>query len=124
MTMTKKTLFILLIAALIAAEMFAAAPRPGWIKVEITSADGSPQLVAQTRRLPFVQFFDFYHPFERHALLPEDSAPHDLTFSLSNVDGAQETINAISAVAAAGSVQADRYEHDIFVRAHMAKAEA
>src|SRR5205085_11081756 len=45
MIMTNKTLCILLIAALFAAEMFAAAPRPGWIKVEITSADGSPRAV-------------------------------------------------------------------------------
>jgi hypothetical protein len=85
---------------------------------------GPAELVAQTRKLAFVQFFDFYHPFEKHALLPAGDEARDLIFSLPAADGVQETIDAISAVAAAGSVQVDRYEHDVYVRARLARADA
>lgn len=80
---------------------------------------GPPELAARTVQLPFVQFFDFYHPFEKGAARFGDSAVHAFLFEVPSITGKKEAIDAISVLNADGSLRVESYENDTYVHARM-----
>ncbi|HXH92910.1 MAG TPA: S8 family serine peptidase, partial [Thermoanaerobaculia bacterium] len=80
---------------------------------------GPPELTAGTAQLPFVQFFDFYHPFEKASVRFRDGDPHDCLFEVPSTAGKNDAIDAISRLAAVGSVRVDSYENDTYIHARM-----
>jgi hypothetical protein len=111
------------------AEWYRELRRLGWTIVRYLPSDayvlaGPPDLAGRTTGLPFVQFFDFYHPFEKAAHLPRGGAPADLLFEVPNIDGVQATIDAITAAAVPGTLRVDRFDKDIYVHARMTRGEA
>jgi len=80
---------------------------------------GPPELVASTIQLPFVQFFDFYHPFEKAAVRFGDSATHAFLFEVPSITGKNETVDAISFLSAAGTLRVDSHASGTYVHARM-----
>jgi Subtilase family/Ig-like domain CHU_C associated len=86
-------------------------------------AVGTPELSGRTRRLPFVQWLDVYHPYQKLAYLTRDGNVHDLLFELPEGDGSASGIDAIRA-AAQGAIEVRRSALDTHVYARMSGAAA
>src|SRR5258708_37368308 len=80
---------------------------------------GPPELVASTVQLPFVQFFDFYHPFEKAAVRFGDNAAHAFLFEVPSITGKNEAVDAISLLSAAGTLRVDSHASGTYVHARM-----
>jgi hypothetical protein len=92
-------------------------PNDGYLVV------GPPELAAQTRNLAYVQWLDFYHPYQKAAFLPGDGASHDLLFELPAGSAAEAGVEAIRA-AAEGAIDVQRGSLDTLVYARMGEAAA
>jgi len=90
----------------------------GYIPSNAYIIAGRPALVEQTKRLPFVQFSDFYHPFEKANRFARDSEPHDVILELAPVDGRQATIDAISRLSLSAP-RVESYSNDVYVHARL-----
>jgi hypothetical protein len=111
------------------AEWFKALTDIGWSVVRYLPVNayviaGPPELAHRTSQLSFVQFFDFYHPFQKAAVLSNDTAPHALIFEVPSTAGKNEAIDAIAALAVAGSLRVASYENDTYVHARMRDSDA
>ena len=95
---------------------FVAPPRNEWV-AELASlgwtleryipanayvATGRPELVGRTKQLPFVQFVDFFHPYQKMKHVVRDGVSRELVFELASREHASEGIEAIRAVAENG----------------------
>ncbi|HEX3577329.1 MAG TPA: hypothetical protein VHY33_02100, partial [Thermoanaerobaculia bacterium] len=86
-------------------------------------AIGTSDLVAQTRQLAYVQWLDFYHPYQKAALLARDGKEHDQLFELPEGAGSESAIEAIRA-AASGKIDIRQSSYDTRVSARMTDAAA
>lgn len=84
---------------------------------------GTPDLVGRTRQLPFVQWLDFYHPYQKGAVLARNGKVHDQEFMLAEGPGTEPAIDAIR-VAAEGEIEVQRTSYDTRVYARMSDAAA
>ncbi|HEV7923161.1 MAG TPA: S8 family serine peptidase, partial [Thermoanaerobaculia bacterium] len=84
---------------------------------------GPPELAAQTRALGYVQWLDFFHPYQKSATLAIDGAAHDLLFELPAGAASESAVEAIRA-AADGDIEVNRGSLDTLVYAHMSVAAA
>jgi len=119
----RRGLYLLQLMGPIKAEWSAALRDLGWTVVGYLPSDayilaGKPSLVAATTALPFVQFLDFYHPFERAAIIAHDTEPHDVIVEVSPVDDRQPTIDAITRLSLV-PVRVDSYLNDVYVHARL-----
>ena len=92
-------------------------PNNGYILV------GPAELVARTRQLDFVQWLDFFHPYQKAAFLARDGALHDQLFELPAGADSVSGVEAIRAVAE-GDIHVQRGSVDTRVYAHMSDAAA
>jgi hypothetical protein len=92
-------------------------PNDGYIVI------GPPELVQQTRSLAYVQWLDFFHPYQKSAALAADSDAHDLLFELPAGAASEDAVAAISAAADA-PVDVRRGSLDTLVYAHMSASAA
>jgi len=84
---------------------------------------GTPELIGQTRQLPFVQWLDFYHPYQKGAMLARDGKVHELEFELAEGPGSEPAIEAIR-VAAEGTIEVQQTSYDTRVYARMSDVAA
>lgn len=84
---------------------------------------GTPELVGKTRQLAFVQWLDFYHPYQKGAVLARDGSVQELEFVLAEGAGSEPAIEAIR-VAAEGTIDVQRTSYDTRVYARMSDAAA
>ena len=84
---------------------------------------GAPELVGRTRQLPYVQWLDFYHPYQKAAWLQRDGSSRDLVFELPAGAASEAGVEAIRA-AAEGAIEVDRGLLDTLVYARMSAAAA
>jgi hypothetical protein len=84
---------------------------------------GTPELVGRTRGLAFVQWLDFYHPYQKPAFLAHDGKLHDQLFELAEGAGAASGIEAIRG-AAVGEIRVQQTSFDTRVHARMSDAAA
>ncbi|MEA2238535.1 MAG: hypothetical protein QOC81_3259 [Thermoanaerobaculia bacterium] len=68
------------------AEWYKALLDIGWTVARYLPSDayvvaGPPELAARTRQLPFVQFFDFYHPFEKGSVHFDEGKPRAFLYA-------------------------------------------
>jgi hypothetical protein len=84
---------------------------------------GTPELIGKSRQLPFVQWLDFFHPYQKGAVLARDGRVHDLEFVLAEGPGSEPAIEAIR-VAAEGTIDVQRTSYDTRVYARMSDAAA
>jgi hypothetical protein len=120
----KPGLFVLQFAAPLRKEWAAELRQLGWTLSRYIPNDGyivvgSPQLAEQTRRLPFVQWLDFFHPYQKAAFLARDGAPHDQLFELPMGEDSASGVEAIRA-AAEGEIEVYHGSADTLVYARMA----
>lgn len=92
-------------------------PNDGYLVV------GTPELAAKTRALGYVQWLDFYHPYQKAALLARDGKLHDQLFELPEGAGTDAAIGAIR-TAATGEIEVLRNALDTRVVARMSDAAA
>jgi hypothetical protein len=62
-------------------------------------AIGAPELTGKTRQLPFVQWLDFFHPYQKAAILRRDGAVREQLFELPAGDDSAFAVEAIRAAA-------------------------
>jgi hypothetical protein len=98
----------------------------GWTVVQYLPSNayvvaGRPALVAPTKALPFVQFVDFYHPFEKAAGFARTAG--DVIVEVSPVDGNQQTIAAIEKLSWT-KTRVEPYANDVYVHASLAERDA
>jgi len=86
-------------------------------------AIGTADLVGQTRQLAFIQWLDFYHPYQKMALLARDGQLHEQLFELAEGAGSESAIDAIRA-AASGNIDVRQTSFDTRVYARMTDADA
>jgi hypothetical protein len=101
----------------------------GWTIVRYLPYDayvlaGPPELAARTRQLPFVQFFDFFHPFEKASVRASDGEPKAFLFAMPSVVGTKEATDTIGKLALDGSVRVNTLASDTYVHASMKSSEA
>jgi hypothetical protein len=99
----------------------------GWKVAQYVPNDGylivgPPELAAKTRQLPYVQWLDFYHPYQKAAILSGDGALHELLFELPPGAASEEGVEAIRA--AAGTIAVERGSLDTIVTARLTEAAA
>lgn len=92
-------------------------PNNGYLAV------GTPELAAKTRALGYVQWLDFYQPYQKAALLAGDGKLHDQLFELPEGAGTDAAIAAIRAAATA-EIEVLRNALDTRVVARMSDAAA
>jgi hypothetical protein len=125
----KNGLYLLQLVGPAKAEWYKALLELGWSVIRYIPSDayvvvGPPELVSQTRLLPFVQFFDFYHPFQKGASHAGDGGARQFLFVMPSIDGRKEAIDTIAALAVAGSLRVENYENDTYVHARMKETDA
>jgi len=86
-------------------------------------AVGTTDLVAQTRQLAFIQWLDFYHPYQKLAQLAHDTQLHDRLFELAEGPGSESAIEAIR-LSATGDIEIQKTSYDTRVYARMSDAAA
>lgn len=86
-------------------------------------AAGRPELVGRTKQLPYIQFLDFFHPYQKAKQLVRDGSQYDLVFELSARTDPSEAIEAIDA-AAEGGVEVYRGNEDTLVFARLSHEQA
>jgi|GEM_PF-1643029 len=116
---------------------FVGPPRPEWLS-ELQSLGwtlsryvpnngylviGAPELAPRTRALAYVQWLDFYHPYQKAAFLPGDGATRDLLFELPAGAASETGVEAIRALAV-GKIDVQRGSLDTLVYARMSEAAA
>ena len=116
---------------------FIAPPRPEWA-AELRSmgwqfarylpengyvAIGAPEMVAPTRQLSFIQWIDFYHPYQKYRALAPDGAARKLVFILPSGPGLDDALAAIR-IAAVGEITMTRTALDVLVYATMSRGAA
>jgi hypothetical protein len=121
-------LYVLQFAAPLRAEWMDALRTLGWTLSRYVPNNGyllvgTPSLVAQTRELPYVQWLDYYHPYQKAAFFAGDGQSHDQLFELAEGPGAESAIEAIGAVAD-GKVEIQQTSLDTRVYARMSDAVA
>ena len=84
---------------------------------------GTPELAGKTRQLPFVQWLDIYHPYQKGAVLARDGKVHELEFVLAEGADSELGVEAIRA-AAEGLVDVRRSSYGTLVYARMSDAAA
>jgi serine protease AprX len=84
---------------------------------------GGPELAGRTRQLPYIQFLDFFHPYQKAKQLVRDGAPRDIVFELSSAPDPSDAIEAIRAAAENG-VEVHRGATDTLVFTRMAHDKA
>ncbi|MEA2328169.1 MAG: trimeric autotransporter adhesin, partial [Thermoanaerobaculia bacterium] len=124
----RRGLYLLQFMGPVKAEWSAALTELGWNVVGYLPSNayiiaGKPSLVAATSNLPFVQFLDFYHPFEKAAGFAHDANLHDVIVEVSPVDDRQPTIDAVSKLSAT-AVRVDSYPNDVYVHARLSERDA
>jgi hypothetical protein len=124
----RRGLYLLQFAGPTKAEWSTAIENLGWTVVGYLPSNayilaGKPSLVAATSNLSFVQFLDFYHPFERAALFGQDTDAHDVIVEVSPVDDRQPTIDAINKLSAT-SVRVQSYPNYVYVHARLGARDA
>ena len=125
---SRRGLYLIQFAGPTKAEWSVALENLGWTVVGYLPSDayilaGNPSLVAATSNLTFVQFLDFYHPFERAALFAHDTDLHDVIVQVAPVDDRQPTIDAIKKLSAT-SVQVQSYPNYVYVHARLGARDA
>lgn len=127
----KPGLFLIQFIAPARAEWVTELVSMGWKMARYIPANGymiagGPELVGRTRQLPYIQFLDFFHPYQKAKQLVRDGVSRDLVFELpgAGID-TTEAIDAIRAAAENG-VQVHRGDEDTLVYARLphGKAEA
>jgi hypothetical protein len=86
-------------------------------------AVGTPELVTRTRALQFLQWVDFYHPYQKYSVLARNGSENRVMFELPTGAASEETIEAIRAVSS-GAIRIHRGSVDTIVHATMASAQA
>lgn len=84
---------------------------------------GTPELIGRTKQLPYIQFLDFYHPYQKAKDLVRDGVEHDLELVLSSLTDPSDGIDAIKAVSQ-GGVRVSRGARDTLVYARLAHQSA
>jgi hypothetical protein len=84
---------------------------------------GTPELVAQTRKLSFVQWLDAFHPYQKAAFFAGNGRSNEQLFELGEGAGAESAIAAIRA-AAEGEIEVQRTALDTRVFARMSDVAA
>jgi len=116
---------------------FAGPPKPewsaalrdlGWTVVGYLPSNayilaGRPTLVAATSELPFVQFLDFYHPFEKAAGFAHDANVHDVIVEVAPVDDRQQAIDTVSKISLT-PVRVESYRNDVYIHARLSASDA
>lgn len=92
-------------------------PDNGYIAIGVSS------MRAPTRRLAYVQWVDFYHPYQKNASLAVSGRVQPLVFDLPTGPDLDDAIAAIAA-AAEGPIRVDRGERDTLVSASMSSGSA
>lgn len=125
---TRNGLYLLQFAGPPKAEWSSALRELGWTVVGYLPSNsyilaGRSSLVAATSELAFVQFLDFYHPFEKAAGFARDANVHDVIVEVSPVDDRQQTVEAISRVSLT-PVRVASYTNDVYVHARLSEHDA
>ena len=126
----KPGLFLIQFIAPARAEWMAELTSMGWTMSRYIHTNGyvitgTPELIGRTRQLPYIQFFDFYHPFQKAKQLVVDGAERDLVFELPGGVDASDAINAITEAAGGNGVKVDRgLDTLVYTRLAHEKAEA
>ncbi len=117
---------------------FSAPPRPEWV-AELRSIGwtfsryipnqahlvvGAPELVGKTKQLAYVQWLDFFHPYQKWTHLQRDGTERDLLFELAASPDPSEAIGKIRTAAANGTIRVDRSADDLLVYARMTHGRA
>lgn len=92
-------------------------PNNGYLAV------GTPDLVGRTRHLPFIQWLDFYHPYQKAMRLPSGDGALDLFFALPPGAASEAGVEAVRA-ASEGAIEVQRGSLDTYVYARMSAAAA
>jgi len=95
----------------------------GYLPSDAYIIAGLPSLVGPTADLPFVQFVDFYHPFEKAAGFARDGDAHDVIVEVAPVNGRQPTIDAATKLSAAPA-RVETYQNDVFVHVRLTESAA
>jgi hypothetical protein len=127
-TAGKPGVFVLQFVAPPRKEWVAALQALGWTLSRYIPNDGylvvgPPELAAQTRDLPYVQWLDFYHPYQKATFLSGDGASHDLLFELPAGIASEAGVEAIRA-AAEGAIDVHRGSLDTLVYGRMGETAA
>jgi hypothetical protein len=125
---TQTGLYLLQLAGPPRAEWSDALRGAGWTIVNYLPSNayvvaGRPALAASTKALPFVQFLDFYHPFEKAAGFARDGNAHDVIVEVAPVEGRQQTIAAIEKLSSA-KTRVESYANDVYVHARLGERDA
>lgn len=122
--------YVLQLAGPVRAEWTAELQALGWklsryIPHQAYLAVGPPELVTRTRQLAFVQWLDFYHPYQKASHVVRDGVAREHLFELVEGDASASGIEAIRA-AADGEIEVRQNAYDTRVYARMdgARAEA
>ncbi|MBV9492836.1 MAG: hypothetical protein JOZ54_01220 [Acidobacteria bacterium] len=123
----KSGVFVLQLAAPARSEWIAELQSIGWTIARYVPNDGflivgTSDLVSQTRNLSYVQWLDFFHPYQKSATLAADQTSHPLLFELPGGAASEDAVAAITA-AADGPVEVRR-GYDTLVYASMTSAAA
>ncbi|HVR39272.1 MAG TPA: hypothetical protein VMU84_09265 [Thermoanaerobaculia bacterium] len=121
-------LFVLQFTAPIRKEWVAELEQLGWTLSRYIPNNGylvigSSDLVASTQKLSYVQWLDFFHPYQKAAFFAGGSELHDHLFELPPGDDGETAIAAIQD-AAQGEVEVTRSADDTRVYARMSDAAA
>ncbi|HEV7239042.1 MAG TPA: S8 family serine peptidase [Thermoanaerobaculia bacterium] len=121
-------LFVLQFIAPLRNEWVAELESMGWVLSRYIPNDGyivvgPPELAARTRQLSFVQWLDFFHPYQKATLLARDGASHDQLFELPAGAASSSAVGAIRA-AAEVEIEVHHGSADTLVYARMTDAAA
>jgi serine protease AprX len=124
----KPGLFLIQFVAPARSEWVAELVSMGWTLARYIPANayvvaGRPELAGRTRQLDYIQFVDFFHPYQKAKQLVRDDVSRDLVFELSASADSSDAIEAISAVAENG-VEVYRGNSDTLVFARLASGKA
>lgn len=119
----KPGLFVLQFIGPVRGEWIAELEKLGWTLSRYIPNDaylvvGQPELMGRTRQLAFVQWLDFFHPYQKAAFLARDGAPHDQLFELPAGSDAAGGVEAIRS-AAQGEIEVRHGSADTLVFARM-----
>ena len=125
---TQTGLYLLQLAGPAKGEWSTALHDLGWTIVSYLPSNtyivaGRPALAAPTKRLSFVQFLDFYHPFEKAASFARDGNAHDVVVEVAPVDTPKETIDAIGRLSLTAT-RVEAYPNDIYVHARLSERDS
>lgn len=100
----------------------------GWTMARYIPANGyviagGPELAGRTRQLPYIQFLDFFHPYQKAKQLVRDGVSRDLVFELSSAPDPADAIEAIKEASENG-VEVYRGNIDTLVFARLAHHKA